>query len=76
MHSKVEEICNECPTLTTRFLADGELPGWASFPYELLYPAPVSHRSVSIPDQPDPEHRSDADLFHFRYHGRAEDGAA
>ncbi len=23
---------------------------WASFPYELLYPAPVSHRSVSIPD--------------------------
>ena len=48
---KVEEICNECPTLTTRFLADGELKGWASFPYELLYPAPVSHRSVSIPDQ-------------------------
>jgi acetyl-CoA synthetase len=48
--SKVEEICNECPTLTARVLADGELKGWASFPYELLYPAPVSHRSVSIPD--------------------------
>ena len=47
---KVEEICNECPTLTVRFLADGDLNGWASFPYELLYPAPVSHRSVSIPD--------------------------
>jgi acetyl-CoA synthetase len=47
---KVEEICNECPTLTVRFLADGDLKGWASFPYELLYPAPVSHRSVSIPD--------------------------
>ena len=48
---KVEEICNECPGLTSRFLADGERKGWASFPYELLYPAPVSHRSVSIPDQ-------------------------
>jgi acetyl-CoA synthetase len=48
--SKVEEICNECPTLTARMVADGELEGWASFPYELLYPAPVSHRSVSIPD--------------------------
>ena len=48
--AKVEEICNECPTLTSRFVADGERQGWASFPYELLYPAPVSHRSVSIPD--------------------------
>ncbi len=48
---KVEEICNECPTLTSRFLADGELKGWGCFPYELLYPAPVSHRSVSIPDK-------------------------
>ncbi|MHB8163715.1 MAG: AMP-binding protein, partial [Methanoregula sp.] len=49
--SKVEEICDECPTLTSRMVADGERQGWASFPYELLYPAPVSHRSVSIPDQ-------------------------
>jgi len=47
---KVEEICDECPTLTNRLVADGERQGWASFPYELLYPAPVSHRSVSIPD--------------------------
>jgi acetyl-CoA synthetase len=47
--SKVEEICNECPTLTSRFLVDGELPGWASYPYELYYPAPVSHRSVAMP---------------------------
>jgi acetyl-CoA synthetase len=46
---KVEEICSKCPSLTARFLADGELPGWASFPWELLYPAPVSHRSVSMP---------------------------
>jgi len=47
---KVEEICNECPSLTARMIADGEKQGWASFPYEFLYPAPVSHRSVSITD--------------------------
>ena len=46
---KIEEICSECPTLTNRFLVDGEIPGWASFPFELLYPAPVSHHSVSLP---------------------------
>ena len=46
----VEEICNECPTLTCRFVVDGEKDGWASWLYELLYPAPVSHHSVSIPD--------------------------
>jgi acetyl-CoA synthetase len=47
--AKIEEICDECPTLNARFLVDGDLPGWASYPYELLYPAPVSHRSVSMP---------------------------
>jgi len=47
---KVSEICNECPTLTCRVVVDAELDGWASWPYELLYPAPVSHHSVSIPD--------------------------
>ncbi len=47
---KISEICNECPTLTCRFVVDAELNGWASWPYELLYPAPVSHHSVSIPD--------------------------
>ena len=47
---KIDGICAECPTLTTRFVVDGEIEGWASWPYELLYPAPVSHRSVSIPD--------------------------
>lgn len=46
---KIEEICDECPSLTGRFLVDGERPGWASYPFELLYPAPVSHRSVSMP---------------------------
>ncbi|HNX18205.1 MAG TPA: AMP-binding protein [Methanoregula sp.] len=48
---KVEEICNECPTLACRFIVDAELEGWASWPYELLYPAPVSHHAVSIPDE-------------------------
>ena len=48
---KVEEICNDCPSLSCRFVVDAEIKGWASWPYELLYPAPVSHHSVSIPDQ-------------------------
>jgi acetyl-CoA synthetase len=48
--AKIEEICNECPTLTSRMVVDSEREGWASWPYELLYPAPVSHHSVSIPD--------------------------
>jgi acetyl-CoA synthetase len=46
---KVEEVTEECSTLTCRFLVDGELPGWVNFPSELLYPAPVSFRSVSLP---------------------------
>ena len=46
---KVEEVTEECSTLTCRFLVDGELPGWVGFPSELLYPAPVSFRSVSLP---------------------------
>jgi acetyl-CoA synthetase len=44
---KVEEICNECPSLSCRFVVDAEIKGWASWPYELLYPAPVSHHTVS-----------------------------
>ena len=48
--AKVEEVIEECSTLTCRFLVDGELPGWANFQNELLYPAPVSFRSVSLPD--------------------------
>jgi long-subunit acyl-CoA synthetase (AMP-forming) len=48
--AKIEEIGNECPALTRRMIVDAEREGWASWPYELLYPAPVSHRSVSMPD--------------------------
>ncbi|HOP66962.1 MAG TPA: AMP-binding protein [Methanoregulaceae archaeon] len=47
--AKVDEVVDGCPSLTCRFLVDGERPGWVSFPDELLYPAPVSHRSVSMP---------------------------
>jgi len=47
--AKVEEVTQECSTLTCRFLVDGELPGWVGFENELLYPAPVSFRSVSLP---------------------------
>lgn len=46
---KVDAICNECPSLTKRFLVDGERQGWASYPHEIDYPAPVSHHSVSMP---------------------------
>jgi acetyl-CoA synthetase len=47
--AKVEEVTDECPALACRFLVDGKLPGWVSFPDELLYPAPVSFRSVNLP---------------------------
>jgi acetyl-CoA synthetase len=46
---KVEEVIEECSTLTCRFLVDGDRPGWVDFQSELLYPAPVSFRSVSLP---------------------------
>ncbi|HUU75577.1 MAG TPA: AMP-binding protein [Methanoregulaceae archaeon] len=47
--SKVDEVADLCSSLSCRFLVDGKLPGWVSFPDELLYPAPVSFRSVSLP---------------------------
>ncbi|MCP1714499.1 acetyl-CoA synthetase [Methanocalculus alkaliphilus] len=45
---KVEEICEECPSLKVRFVVDGELPNWVSYPVELDYPAPVSHRLTPL----------------------------
>lgn len=47
--AKVDPVAGECSTLTCRFLVDGELPDWISFQRELVYPAPVSFRSVSMP---------------------------
>ncbi|MCP1661970.1 MAG: acyl-CoA synthetase [Methanocalculus sp. MSAO_Arc1] len=41
---KVDEICEDCPSLDLRFVVDGELPDWISYPVELNYPAPASHR--------------------------------
>ncbi len=46
---KVEEICNDCPTLVSRLVVDAELPGWISYPVELDYPAPVSRNLVNLP---------------------------
>jgi len=46
---KFEDVCEACPSLQNRMIIDGELQGWASYPMELLFPAPVSHRKVSIP---------------------------
>jgi acetyl-CoA synthetase len=45
---KVEEICNECPTLATRLVTDAKLPGWISYIEEIDYPAPVSRHLVKI----------------------------
>ncbi|WP_242405140.1 AMP-binding protein [Methanoculleus bourgensis] len=47
--TKIDEIADACPLLETLFLADGERDGWASYPHELKYPAPVSRRTVSMP---------------------------
>jgi len=45
---KVDEICEECPSLDLRFVIDGELPNWISYPVELNYPAPASHRLAPL----------------------------
>ncbi len=47
--AKIDEISDSCPLLENLFLADGEREGWASYPHELKYPAPVSRRTVSMP---------------------------
>ncbi len=46
---KIEEICDECPSLMSRFVVDAEIPGWISYPVELKYPAPVSRYLVNLP---------------------------
>jgi acetyl-CoA synthetase len=43
--AKVDEVVDGCPSLTCRFLVDGERPGWVSFPDELVYPAPVGQHA-------------------------------
>ncbi|WP_292405474.1 MULTISPECIES: AMP-binding protein [unclassified Methanoculleus] len=46
---KVEEIREECPTLAVRLMIDGVRDGWVSYPVELDYPAPCSHKLVNLP---------------------------
>ncbi|TAJ43924.1 AMP-binding protein [Methanofollis fontis] len=46
---KVDEICSKCPSLVSRFVVDGDLPGWISYPVELDYPAPVSSQLIKLP---------------------------
>lgn len=45
---KVDEICNECPSLRSRLVIDAEIPGWISYREEQDYPAPVSRRLVTM----------------------------
>ncbi len=61
---KVEKICRFCPSLKHRMLIDGELPNWISYQYELLYPAPVSRSSISMPFL-QKTHASDPMLIYF-----------
>ena len=46
---RVEEIREECPTLAVRLMIDGTRDGWVSYPVELDYPAPCSHKLVNLP---------------------------
>lgn len=50
--AKIEQCCPECPSLTLRLVADGELPNWISYPFELRYPARVSSKLVALPGMP------------------------
>ncbi|WP_292366954.1 MULTISPECIES: AMP-binding protein [unclassified Methanoculleus] len=46
---KVEEVREDCPTLAVRLMIDGVRDGWVSYPVELDYPAPCSHKLVNLP---------------------------
>ena len=46
---RIEEIREECPTLAVRLMIDGTRDGWVSYPVELDYPAPCSHKLVNLP---------------------------
>jgi len=48
---KIEEVQKECPSLTCKLLIDGRRKGWISYPVELDYPAPVSTKLVTLPNQ-------------------------
>ncbi|WP_292521423.1 AMP-binding protein [Methanoculleus sp.] len=46
---KVEEVQEDCPSLVVKLMIDGVKDGWVSYPVELDYPAPCSHKLVNLP---------------------------
>ncbi len=46
---KVEEVQEDCPSLLVKLMTDGTRDGWVSYPVELDYPAPCSHKLVNLP---------------------------
>ena len=46
---KIDQIANECPSLSCKIVIDGKRQGWISYPVELDFPAPVSTKIVSLP---------------------------
>jgi acetyl-CoA synthetase len=47
--SKVDEIFEACPSLKSKMVIDDVVEGWISYPRELNYPAPVSHKLINLP---------------------------
>jgi acetyl-CoA synthetase len=46
---KVDEIAQECPSLSCKVVTDGERSGWISYPAELRCPAPASAGIAGMP---------------------------
>ncbi|MBN2426750.1 MAG: AMP-binding protein [Deltaproteobacteria bacterium] len=49
--AKVDEVADECPALSVHCLVSGQRRGWFNFQKELLFPAPVSHYTVSTAEK-------------------------
>ncbi|KQC04927.1 MAG: acyl-CoA synthetase [Methanoculleus sp. SDB] len=45
---KVDEIFDQCPSLESRMVVDGERDGWINYPVELSWPAPVSSKIINL----------------------------
>ncbi len=43
---KIDEIYNDCPSLDTRMIVDGEREGWVSYSKEIQSPNTLSHHKV------------------------------
>lgn len=44
---KIEEICDECPSLSDKVLVDGVREGWINYPTDILYPVKLSSTSIN-----------------------------